>query len=74
MFTVYTTADGLPNNVIFGLLEDAKENLWISTNSGISRFDPLTKKFKNLGIEDGLQSNEFKSGILKSVRGDVFWR
>ena len=64
-FTVYTTKDGLPNNTIFGILEDNNKNLWISTNKGISRFNPATKTFKNFGIADGLQSNEFKgAGLL----------
>ena len=74
IFTVYTTADGLPNNIIYGLQEDKKGNLWISTNRGLSRFDPKKKKFKNFGIEDGLQSYEYKLGAYcKSQSGAMYF-
>ena len=73
VFTVYTTKEGLPNDVIFGILGDSKRNLWISTNKGISRFTPSTKKFKNFGIADGLQSNEFKQSYCKSRLGLMYF-
>src|SRR5690606_17429616 len=38
-FTHYTTADGLPNNVVYGILPDDDGRLWLSTNRGLSRFD-----------------------------------
>ena len=34
----YTTANGLPNNVVYGILEDTFGRLWVSTNRGISCF------------------------------------
>ena len=61
-FTYYIEKDGLPNGVVYGILEDAQGNLWLSTNYGISRFDPETKTFRNFDAQDGLQSNEFNSG------------
>jgi signal transduction histidine kinase/ligand-binding sensor domain-containing protein/DNA-binding response OmpR family regulator len=73
LFTIYTNANGLPNNVVFGLLEDAKGILWISTNRGLSRFDPQTKKFTNFGVQDGLQSYEFKIGSFCKSRSGIFY-
>lgn len=74
LFTSYTTADGLPNNVIFGLEEDTIGNLWISTGRGMSCFNPTTKKYKNFGIEDGLQSYEFKMGsCCKAKSGAMYF-
>jgi len=73
IFTIYTTKNGLPNDVILGILEDSKRNLWLSTNKGISQFDPATKKFKNFGIADGLQSNEFKQSCCKSRSGLMYF-
>ena len=55
----YTTAHGLPNNVIHGILEDSSGNLWLSTNQGLSCFQPNTAKFRNYADSDGLQSNQF---------------
>ena len=60
-FEVFTTADGLANNVVYGILEDKRGRLWLSTNRGLSRFDPDSRDFHNFGASDGLQSNEFNS-------------
>lgn len=73
-FTRYTTKDGLPNDVIYGVLPDDQGNLWVSTNKGLSRFDPRVGQFKNYDLEDGLQSREFNSGaFFKSARGEMFF-
>lgn len=58
-FDIYTTAHGLPNNVIKSILEDGLGNLWISTNRGLSRFKPTEKSFENFDLNDGLQDFEF---------------
>ncbi|QCK14931.1 two-component regulator propeller domain-containing protein [Mangrovivirga cuniculi] len=58
-FKLFTTKDGLPNNVIVGLLEDNKSNIWISTNRGICKFDPVLKTFQNFDVDDGLQGYQF---------------
>lgn len=59
-FTTYREKDGLANDVVYSILVDSLENkLWLSTNNGLSRFDPLTREFDNFRINDGLQSNEF---------------
>lgn len=73
-FTIYTMADGLPDNAIVGILEDSKKNLWISTDKGISCFNRFTKTFKNFGVSDGLQSNEFKEqAMCKSSSGMMYF-
>ncbi|TYB76453.1 hybrid sensor histidine kinase/response regulator transcription factor [Bizionia myxarmorum] len=61
---IYTTAEGIPNNVIYGILPDENGSLWISSNKGISRF---YSKNDSLSIEnytnyDGLQASEFNTG------------
>lgn len=38
-FVTYTTADGLSDNFITGIAQDATGYLWLSTYSGINRFD-----------------------------------
>jgi len=75
IFTRYNVRDGLPDDVIYGILEDDLGNLWISTNNGLSKFNPQTKRFKNYDIGDGLQSNEFSgSAHYKSKRtGEMFF-
>jgi len=73
-FTHYTENDGLPNNVVYGILEDNNQNLWLSTNKGISKFDTRNIVFKNFTVEDGLQSNEFNTAsYFKSNSGELFF-
>ncbi|MCK9290140.1 MAG: two-component regulator propeller domain-containing protein [Bacteroidales bacterium] len=58
-FKVWTTTDGLPNNVVYKALEDANGHIWLSTNWGLSRYAPERDRFTSYNVSDGLQSNEF---------------
>jgi DNA-binding NtrC family response regulator/ligand-binding sensor domain-containing protein len=71
-YTHYRKKDGLPNEVIYGILEDNQGSLWLSTNRGLSKFDPQSETFKNYDFDDGLQSNEFNGGAYyKSKSGQM---
>jgi signal transduction histidine kinase/ligand-binding sensor domain-containing protein len=73
-FKHYVEKDGLPNGFIYGILEDDLGRLWISTNFGISRFDPDTETFRNYDSGDGLQSNEFNSSAYaKGIDGEFYF-
>jgi ligand-binding sensor domain-containing protein/serine phosphatase RsbU (regulator of sigma subunit) len=70
----YREQDGLPNDVVYGILADETGCLWLSTNKGISKFDPRTGAFKNYTPADGLQSNEFNAvAYHKSQSGEMFF-
>jgi len=70
----FTTKDGLPNGVVYGILPDEAGNLWMSTNQGLSKFDPETETFVNFNASDGLQDNEFNScAYFKSPDGELFF-
>ena len=59
VITHYTTKNGLPNNVIYGIEEDSYHHLWLSTNHGLSCLNPSNGQFRNFSVNDGLQSNQF---------------
>ena len=72
--TFYSIKDGLPNNVIYGILNDDDGNLWMSTNKGLSCFNPQKQTFRNFDYKDGLQSNEFNRGAyLRTKDGCLFF-
>ena len=72
--THFTVRDGLPNNTVYGLLEDDDGRIWISTNHGLSRFEPETKTFKNFGAEIGLQGLEFdNAAFFRGLNGEMFF-
>ena len=60
-FNNYTTEDGLPNQVVYGIQKDKAGRLWISTNRGLSCYYPNEGRFRNFTARDGLQADEFNS-------------
>jgi ligand-binding sensor domain-containing protein/two-component sensor histidine kinase len=61
-FTRYSSGKGLTSAVIYGILEDNSNHLWMSSDDGIFRLEPGEEKFTYFGLEDGLQSLEFSGG------------
>jgi len=73
-FRHITMKNGLPSNIIYGILQDNRGFLWISTNMGLSRYDPLSGRIKNFDIYDGLQNNEFNlHACLKLQDGSLLF-
>ncbi len=86
-FERITTNDGLPNDVVHGILIDSKGNLWLSTNKGLSKFNihsphsPMSKQagynwnsFRKYDVHDGLQSNIFGQGAYyKNTSGRMYF-
>ena len=71
---VYGIDEGLPNDIIYGILSDNNGNIWISSNYGISRLNILSNQIKNYDYYDGLQGNEFNYGsFFKTKNGDLFF-
>ncbi|MEO6671562.1 MAG: two-component regulator propeller domain-containing protein [Ferruginibacter sp.] len=72
-FTHFTEKHGLSNDVVYGILQDAAGNLWLSTNKGISRFD-TKESFKNYNVNDGLQGSEYnRNAFCKSPNGYLYF-
>ena len=53
---------------------DDNNNLWASTNSGISKLDTNTMTFEIFNIIDGFQGNEFNGrAYYKNKSGELFF-
>lgn len=64
LFAPFTTQNGLPNNVVYGIVAESPpppegQVFWLSTNKGLARFNPATRKFQYFMHADGLPGNEF---------------
>lgn len=71
---LFNKKNGLPNNVVYGIVKDKEGYLWLSTNKGISKFEPKSNKFTNYTELDGLVSTEFNQGAtLASQRGMIYF-
>lgn len=75
-----TTAEGLPNNEVYSMLEDEKGVIWASTLNGICKVMPIqsndTLNFSivNFGISDGLQWGKFYDhSALKAKDGTLYF-
>jgi signal transduction histidine kinase/ligand-binding sensor domain-containing protein/DNA-binding NarL/FixJ family response regulator len=60
----YIMDNGLPNNVIYSVIPDNDNNLWLSSNKGITKFPIDTSKSNIVNYDnyDGLQAFEFNTG------------
>ena len=72
-FDVLTTADGLANNSVKGIVEDAQGRLWITTNNGLSIYDGDTHTFMNYGEREGLLCQQFYwNSVVKGPDGAIY--
>lgn len=67
-FENFGEANGLANSIVYKILQSKDGIIWVSTDKGISSFNPKTKKFKNFGKPNGVQDSPFVlgSGFLTS--------
>ena len=73
-FIHFTTKQGLPNDVVYGILADNAGNIWGSTNKGIFCLlagqkvtQPVIRTFST---SDGLQADEFNTNALAKLQND----
>ena len=73
-FKIYTSENGLPSNMIYGIMNDSDDNLWISTSNGLSKFCVKEEEFQNFDIVDGLSANVFtQRACLKDHNNRLFF-
>ena len=71
---IYSSKDGLINNTVHTLLKDNSGKIWISSDKGISCFNPKTTKFQNFGLEEGLKIQEFNDdSYFQAPDGEIFF-
>ncbi|RJP66161.1 MAG: hypothetical protein C4539_11645 [Ignavibacteriales bacterium] len=59
---------------IYGILPDENSNLWLSTESGIKKFNLINKSIVTYNSNDGLQGNQFNAGAyFKSTSGEMYF-
>jgi len=56
-----------------GYLEDDYGNLWLSTNNGLSKFNPQTNEFKNYDVHDGCKDYNARAYYKSAVSGEMFF-
>lgn len=73
-FTRWSRAQGLPSDYVFGMLEDHRGGIWLSTTEGLARLDKSTGAILSFNQEDGLIDNEFgTNSFMKTSEGEMFF-
>ena len=73
-FISYTKADGLAGDFVSGILEDEKHNLWISSESGITKFDRRDNSFTVYLFSEKTYGNNFNENAnIYYQNGNMLW-
>ncbi|MDO9187517.1 MAG: two-component regulator propeller domain-containing protein [Bacteroidia bacterium] len=81
LFTIFTTAQGLANDVVYGIVEDTLNNtIWLGTNLGLSglKLSSLSSgtegvKFENFNSKTGYPIKDLNTGALFLDRKGIIW-
>ncbi|MGB8475777.1 MAG: diguanylate cyclase [Candidatus Acidiferrum sp.] len=60
----WTQAEGLPDNVVWSEVRDARERLWLGTNNGVAMWDPQENRWHTWKAKDGLNGTVVRQLIL----------
>ncbi len=71
-FRSITKADGLAGDVVYGIHSDAQGMLWLSSDSGVTRYYPVTGEASIFRRVHGLQGDEFNFGAhFRTRSGEI---
>jgi len=70
----FNTSDGLSSDMVYAIQEDKSGNLWLSTSSGINRYNPVTGAFENFFVEKSAVLNYFtESCAVSNLEGEIIF-
>ncbi|WP_166641878.1 hybrid sensor histidine kinase/response regulator transcription factor [Pedobacter duraquae] len=73
-FVNFNETNGLPNGIVYKILEGKDGLIWFSTDKGISALNPATRKIKNFGRPNGVQDSPFILGSgIKTSDGELYF-
>jgi two-component sensor histidine kinase len=73
-FVQFNIASGFPSDVLYRIEADDDNNLWISSDYGLIRFNKKTFSVKTYTVADGISHNEFnRTSSFKAADGRLFF-
>jgi diguanylate cyclase (GGDEF)-like protein len=73
-FSAVTLEDGLLSNVVNAIVEDNEGNIWMSSDKGLTRYNPERRDLRNFTKDDGIQTGEFNVGaVIKAPSGELLF-
>ncbi len=65
--------DGLPDDTIYGILQDDEGRIWMSSNSGLIMADEACSRFAGYTMSDGLPTNRFNYNACIKAGGVLYF-
>jgi two-component sensor histidine kinase/ligand-binding sensor domain-containing protein len=73
-FRQFNSADGLPSDILYRIESDVYNNLWISSDNGLVRFNTQDFKTNTYTTANGISHNEFnRTSSYKAADGRLFF-
>jgi diguanylate cyclase (GGDEF)-like protein len=73
-FTTVTIEDGLLSNLVSAIIEDNEGNIWMSSDKGLTRYNPERRDLRHFTKDDGIQKGEFNVGAaLQTFSGELLF-
>ncbi|WBL25314.1 two-component regulator propeller domain-containing protein [Zunongwangia sp. HGR-M22] len=72
-FDRVTEVDGLSNNSIVGIIKEDDQYVWLSTFSGINRYNIETREIVNVSTLNNIQPGEFNVGAISKSRNGIIY-
>jgi GGDEF domain-containing protein/streptogramin lyase len=73
-FTHIDTKDGMKSMTVYGIIQDAYEDIWLSSSKGISRLSKSDNSFKHFNLTHGLVDLEYThSAAFLSTDNTLFF-
>ena len=70
--THFNKSDGLSDDMVYGILDDGENNLWISTDMGICKLNTNSKTIDVFDINDGMLHNNFRRYAYLKTKSNAF--
>lgn len=68
------TNDGMKSQTVYGMIQDSYNDIWLSSNQGITRYSVNSKVFKHFDLSHGLVDLDYNHGaIFKSVDDVIYF-
>lgn len=72
-FTSITSKNGLPNDVVYGILKGVNNTYWLSTNDGLIEYDLESNSFTSYDLSYYLQGLEYNEGAYWKTRDNTLY-
>lgn len=71
-FEVFDRSSGMPNNVVYSIIDDKKGNLWLTTDNSIVRFAKANRTIEVFGKGNELENVEFsEAAAFRRESGEI---